>query len=76
MTLARLVGCCWVAALTAEAAVRGLSGRGPRAADRPGDGLLILDGVDGRVARARGEVSAFGARFDMETDALLLLCLS
>ena len=37
---------------------------------------LMLDHVDGRLARARGETSAFGARFDMETDALLLLGLS
>ena len=28
------------------------------------------------MARARGETSAFGARFDMETDAALLLALS
>lgn len=38
-------------------------------------GLLALDGVDGRVARARGESSAFGAAFDMETDALTVLVL-
>jgi phosphatidylglycerophosphate synthase len=31
--------------------------------------------VDGAVARSRGETSAFGARFDMETDAALLLAL-
>jgi len=37
---------------------------------------LALDGVDGRLARSRGEVSAFGARFDMETDALLILVLA
>jgi phosphatidylglycerophosphate synthase len=37
---------------------------------------LVLDGVDGRVARRRGETSAFGARFDMETDALLILVLA
>jgi phosphatidylglycerophosphate synthase len=37
---------------------------------------LVLDGVDGRVARHRGETSAFGARFDMETDALLILVLA
>jgi phosphatidylglycerophosphate synthase len=37
---------------------------------------LVLDGVDGRVARRRGEASAFGARFDMETDALLILVLA
>ncbi|HUL81710.1 MAG TPA: CDP-alcohol phosphatidyltransferase family protein [Gammaproteobacteria bacterium] len=36
---------------------------------------LALDGVDGKVARSRGEVSAFGARFDMETDAALILVL-
>jgi phosphatidylglycerophosphate synthase len=36
---------------------------------------LGLDGVDGKVARSRGEVSAFGARFDMETDAALILVL-
>jgi phosphatidylglycerophosphate synthase len=37
---------------------------------------LILDGVDGQVARRRGVVSPFGARFDMELDAFLLLVLS
>ena len=36
---------------------------------------LALDGVDGKVARSRGETSAFGARFDLETDALLVLVL-
>jgi len=38
--------------------------------------LLILDGVDGHLARSRGQVSAFGARFDMETDAALMLVLA
>ncbi|WP_034271628.1 CDP-alcohol phosphatidyltransferase family protein [Haloechinothrix halophila] len=37
---------------------------------------LILDAVDGRVARATGTVSALGARFDMEVDAFLLAALS
>lgn len=36
----------------------------------------LLDAVDGPVARRRQEASAFGARFDMETDALLILVLS
>lgn len=36
----------------------------------------VLDGVDGRLARRRGITSEFGARFDMETDALLVLVLS
>jgi phosphatidylglycerophosphate synthase len=35
-----------------------------------------LDGVDGALARSRGEHSEFGARFDMETDALLILVLA
>ncbi len=37
---------------------------------------LATDAVDGRVARRTGTVSGFGARFDMETDAALLLVLS
>jgi phosphatidylglycerophosphate synthase len=37
---------------------------------------LILDGVDGRLARRTQSMSAFGARFDMETDAALILILS
>jgi phosphatidylglycerophosphate synthase len=35
-----------------------------------------LDAADGWLARATGMASAFGARFDMETDAALLLVLS
>ena len=37
---------------------------------------LATDAIDGRVARRTGTVSRFGARFDMETDAALLLVLS
>jgi phosphatidylglycerophosphate synthase len=37
---------------------------------------LILDGIDGWLARRRRIASAFGARFDMEADALLILGLS
>jgi phosphatidylglycerophosphate synthase len=37
---------------------------------------VALDGVDGRLARRRNEASAFGARFDMETDALLIMVLA
>ena len=37
---------------------------------------LVLDAVDGRVARRSGTVSALGARFDMEVDAFLVLVLS
>jgi phosphatidylglycerophosphate synthase len=38
-------------------------------------GALALDGVDGRLARRLGQASAFGARFDMETDAATVLAL-
>jgi phosphatidylglycerophosphate synthase len=37
---------------------------------------LVLDAVDGAVARASGTASELGARFDMEVDALLILVLS
>jgi phosphatidylglycerophosphate synthase len=37
--------------------------------------VLVLDGVDGWVARRLGEASVFGAYFDMETDAYLILML-
>lgn len=37
---------------------------------------LATDAVDGRVARRTGTVSKFGARFDMEVDAFLILVLS
>ncbi|AJC52693.1 CDP-alcohol phosphatidyltransferase family protein [Streptomyces sp. 769] len=37
---------------------------------------LVLDAVDGKVARRTETASAVGARFDMEIDALLILVLS
>jgi phosphatidylglycerophosphate synthase len=37
---------------------------------------LLLDAVDGQVARHTGTTSAFGARFDLEVDAFLILVLS
>ncbi len=41
-----------------------------------GTAAMSLDGLDGRVARSTGTTSAFGARFDMEVDAALILALS
>ena len=38
--------------------------------------MAALDGVDGWVARRTGMASAYGARFDMETDAVFILVLS
>jgi phosphatidylglycerophosphate synthase len=37
---------------------------------------LVLDAVDGQVARRTGTATALGARFDMEVDAFLILVLS
>lgn len=37
---------------------------------------LVLDGVDGQVARRTGTASPLGARFDVEVDAFLILVLS
>lgn len=37
---------------------------------------LLLDGVDGWLARRCGTVSGFGARFDLEADALLIAVLA
>lgn len=37
---------------------------------------LASDGIDGWLARRNGLASSFGARFDMETDALLVLALA
>jgi len=41
-----------------------------------GTAAVALDGVDGALARRRDQASAFGARFDMEADALLILVLA
>jgi phosphatidylglycerophosphate synthase len=38
--------------------------------------VAVLDGVDGWLARRSGLASAFGARIDMETDALLIMVVS
>jgi phosphatidylglycerophosphate synthase len=73
ITLVRTVLTGGVAALVAAAFV------GPPAAGvlvALGTVGVVLDGVDGRVARRTGTASAFGARFDMEADALLVLVLS
>lgn len=81
VTLARALLTCAVAGLAAAAAVDGLEGP---AAWTGGVGLLVwlaslalvLDAVDGWVARRTGTVSAFGARFDLEVDAFLIAVLS
>jgi phosphatidylglycerophosphate synthase len=74
VTLARAVLVCGVAGLTADAA---LSARSPVVLLVALSSVaLTLDAVDGAVARRTDTESALGARFDMETDAFLILVLS
>lgn len=73
VTLTRAVLACGVAALTADA----LAGNAHRPALVALAALaLVLDAVDGRVARRTGTATALGARFDMEADAFLIAVLS
>ena len=73
VTLVRAELACAVAALTADSFV-----------DPAPVGLLValtavallLDAVDGQVARRTGTVTRLGARFDMEVDAFLIAVLS
>lgn len=74
VTFARLVLACGVAALTAAALAEGVRDTVPVVL--LATVAMLLDGVDGRVARRTGTVSELGARFDMETDAFLILVLS
>jgi phosphatidylglycerophosphate synthase len=76
VTLVRGLGICFLAGLSLQALVGGLERRALVVMIVMGTLCLLLDGVDGRVARARREASAFGARFDVETDAAMLVVLS
>jgi phosphatidylglycerophosphate synthase len=38
--------------------------------------VLLLDGLDGWLARKKGQTSSFGAKFDMEVDSLFAIVLS
>jgi phosphatidylglycerophosphate synthase len=75
VTLARLVGLCWITALTTTMVLTGANPRRVATIVVLALICLALDGVDGHVARSRGEVSDFGARFDMETDAAMIMVL-
>jgi phosphatidylglycerophosphate synthase len=61
-----------VAALVGEPRVPAIA----TAAVAAGLAVTLLDGVDGWLARRHEIASRFGARFDMEVDALLILALS
>lgn len=73
VTLTRSVLTCALAALVADPSLP----RSAAAVILPLAALaLVLDAVDGRVARATGTQSELGGRFDGEADAFLLLVLS
>ena len=61
-----------IAALTGEPITPAVAG----AAAVAGAIVLSLDGVDGWLARRTRMTSAFGARYDMEVDALLIQALA
>lgn len=73
VTLTRATLACGIAALVAEA----FAGAAVVAVLVPLTVVaLLLDLVDGRVARRTGSASAYGARLDGEADAFLILVLS
>ena len=74
LTRATLVG--GVAALVAGSFTAPLFGSAPDALVGLATIALVLDAVDGRVARHTHSVTALGARFDMEVDAFLIFVLS
>jgi len=76
VTLTRGLGVCFLAGLALQALAEGLAPTGVLTMIIVSALCLTLDGLDGKVARARGEATAFGARFDMETDAAMLAILS
>jgi phosphatidylglycerophosphate synthase len=71
VTLGRGVLVCLLAGMLGEqtAAV-------PLLASGLGVIIILMDGLDGSVARRSGTTSAFGARFDMETDAVFVAVLA
>ncbi len=77
VTIVRMWLACLLAGLATE-----LDGPDPQysptalAAVATALGAICLDGLDGFLARRQRMASRFGARFDMEVDAFLLLVLS
>jgi phosphatidylglycerophosphate synthase len=73
VTLARATLAVGVAALVADSFLEAIS---PWALVTLSAAALLLDAVDGWVARRSGTASALGAHFDAEVDAFLILVLS
>jgi len=75
ITTVRVVLLALVASLMGEPAVPPVDAGAAATAAAASISVALLDGVDGWLARRTRMSSAFGARFDMETDALLILVL-
>lgn len=77
VTFTRVVLAVGVTALVADSLALGSTPGGAAwAVVALAGAALVLDGVDGAVARRTGSSTATGARFDMEADAYLILVLS
>ena len=74
VTLARAAAISLFIGILADGAMLSPAGRWLIAL--AGTAALLLDGVDGWAARKTGLTSRFGARFDMEVDALFVLVLA
>jgi phosphatidylglycerophosphate synthase len=79
LTLIRLGLCALIGGLAAEVAIQEVTPAPAAAWGFFGLATLamVIDGLDGYIARKNAMTSDFGARFDMEVDALqiLLLCI-
>lgn len=76
VTLGRATLACGVAALVVDSTVAHGAAGGVPALVTLASVALVLDAVDGRVARRTGTTSRVGARLDGEADAFLMLVLS
>lgn len=74
VTLGRMVLTLPLAALLLHSEALGVAGRWWIIG--VGTAVMVLDGFDGWVARRTRTGTSYGARFDMETDAFLMLVLS
>jgi phosphatidylglycerophosphate synthase len=76
VTLGRAALACGVGALVVDSAAANGAAGGVPALVGLACVALVLDAVDGRVARRTGTTSPLGARLDGEADAFLMLVLS
>jgi phosphatidylglycerophosphate synthase len=72
VTMIRVMMVALIASLIGEPGIPGAA----MAASVATGVMTVLDGVDGWLARKSRMTSAFGARFDMETDAALVMAMS